>query len=156
MEKYDILEISIRKANIDDLTAILELYAQPGMDDGKVLGLNEAERIFQRMSLYPDYCLYVACEGEHIIGSFALLIMDNLAHLGSASAIVEDVVIAPKDQKKGVGRKMMEFAMHQARKAGCYKLVLSSNKKRRNAHSFYERLGFEQHGYSFLVEITRE
>ena len=46
-----------------------------------------------------------------IVGSFALLIMDNLGHLGAPSAIVEDVVVDPALHGCGIGRQMMEFAL---------------------------------------------
>ena len=47
---------------------------------------------------------------------------------------------------------MMTYARELARQAGCYKLVLSSNRKRERAHAFYESLGFQRHGISFLIE----
>ena len=52
---------------------------------------------------------------------------------------------------RGIGRAMMEHALSEARQAGCYKLALSSHLMRRDAHRFYESLGFERHGYSFAV-----
>jgi GNAT superfamily N-acetyltransferase len=47
---------------------------------------------------------------------------------------------------------MMAHALSEARSAGCYKLALSSNRKRTQAHAFYESLGFVQHGLSFVIE----
>jgi GNAT superfamily N-acetyltransferase len=47
----------------------------------------------------------------------------------------------------------MAYAMDICRAKGCYKLVLSSNQKREDAHRFYEKLGFTKHGYSFLIEF---
>jgi GNAT superfamily N-acetyltransferase len=47
---------------------------------------------------------------------------------------------------------MMNHAMALAHEAGCYKLALSSNLKRTRAHAFYDSLGFERHGVSFLVQ----
>ena len=46
---------------------------------------------------------------------------------------------------------MMAHAREQCRAAGCYKLALSSNLCREAAHLFYESLGFERHGYSFVI-----
>jgi GNAT superfamily N-acetyltransferase len=46
----------------------------------------------------------------------------------------------------------MAHAIEQARAAGCYKLALSSNAKRQAAHAFYESLGFQRHGLSFVIE----
>ena len=151
----DLDTISIRAADTGDLPGVLALYAQPDFDDGHVLPIHEAERLFARFSRYPDYTLYAAEQGGRIIGSFALLIMDNLGHLGAPSAIVEDVVVDPAHHGRGIGQAMMDFAVARARDKRCYKMVLSSNAKRERAHTFYEWLGFERHGYSFRLMLER-
>jgi GNAT superfamily N-acetyltransferase len=144
---------AIRAARPADLAGVLALYAQPELDDGDVLPLADAERILARFARYPDYTLYVAEQHGRIVGSFALLVMDNLGHLGAPSAIVEDVVVDPALQGNGIGRAMMRFAAGKAREKNCYKLVLSSNAKRERAHKFYAALGFERHGYSFRLRF---
>ena len=140
----------IRQATISDLPSILQLYAEV-LDKGQVLSLSEAEVLFQKMSSYPNYKVYVAEQEHQVIGTFALLIMDNLAHRGTPSGIVEDVAVQENLQGKGIGRQMMKYAMQVCSEAGCYKLVLSSNQKRVEVHAFYESLGFDKHGFSFLV-----
>ena len=150
------MKLQIRQATAEDLPAVLALYAQPDMDDGRVLPLQEAQQLLAQFSRYPDYRLYVACNDTQpasTVGTFALLVMHNLAHCGTPSAIVEDVVVSPAHQGRGIGHQMMEHARELARQAGCYKLVLSSNRKRERAHAFYESLGFQRHGLSFLLEI---
>lgn len=145
--------ILIRPATNDDLKSILHIYSQPDMNNENILPLLEAERIFKRINKYPNYKIYVAEHESQVIATFALLIMDNLAHMGAKSGIIEDFVVSEEWQGKGVGRKMMEFAMEVCRKHNCYKLVLSSNKKREKAHSFYKSLGFKKHGFSFIVDV---
>ena len=145
--------IRIRKAGRLDLPDILGLYAQPDLDDGNVLSFQAAECIFLRFSNYPEYSLYVAERNGRVVGSFALLIMENLAHLGAPSAIVEDVAVDATLHGQGIGRAMMDFAADEARKKRCYKLMLSSNAKRERAHAFYESLNFERHGYSFRLAL---
>jgi GNAT superfamily N-acetyltransferase len=147
--------IQVREATAADIPAVLALYAQPELDDGKVLPIDEAVALHQRFARYPDYALYVALERDTVVGSFALLVMDNLGHLGAPSGIVEDVVVAPQRQGHGVGQAMMRFALERCREKRCYKLVLSSNARRARAHAFYEKLGFERHGYSFRVDLDR-
>jgi len=125
-----------------------------------VLSLTDAEKVFAQFSLYPSYRLFVACDlkpqqrvSPEIVGTYALLVMHNLGHQGTPSAIVEDVVVHEAQHSLGIGRFMMKHAMEQAREAGCYKLVLSSNQKRDRAHAFYESLGFQRHGFSFQIEM---
>ena len=144
----------MRPALKADLPAVLALYAQPEIDDGDVLPLDAAERLLERFGDYPDYTLYVAEQGGEVVGSFALLVMDNIGHLGAPSAIVEDVVVAPPLHGRGIGQAMMRFAMERCRRKGCYKLMLSSNAKRERAHAFYEALGFARHGYSFRIDLA--
>jgi GNAT superfamily N-acetyltransferase len=103
------------------------------------------------MARYPDYRLYVAVRDADIVGSFALLIIDNLGHLGAPSAVIEDVVVDPQCQGQGIGTAMMRHALGLCGEKGCYKATLSSNFKRERAHAFYESLGFERHGYSFRI-----
>ncbi len=145
------MDLTIRPAVKADLPAVLRIYAQPAYEDGAVLSREEAERIFERMQRYPDYRLYVALRGETIVGCFALLILDNLGHMGAPAGVVEDVAVDPDHQGQGIGRAMMRHAMELCRARGCYKLTLSSNLRRERAHAFYESLGFERHGYSFWV-----
>jgi GNAT superfamily N-acetyltransferase len=143
----------IRPAATADLPVVLALYAQPDMDNGAVLPIPEAERLFARFATYPDYTLYVAEDDGRVVGTFALLMMDNLGHLGARSAIVEDVIVAQDRHGNGIGQDMMRFAIARAKEKGCYKLMLSSNVKREHAHAFYEKFGFERHGYSFRIDL---
>jgi GNAT superfamily N-acetyltransferase len=147
--------LRIRPAAAADLPAVLALYAQPEIDDGDVLSLDDAARLHEKFARYPDYTLYVAERDGRIFGSFALLIMDNLGHLGARSAIVEDVVVDPAWHGQGIGQQMMRFAVEKCREKGCYKLMLSSNAKRERAHAFYESLGFARHGFSFRIELEK-
>ncbi|QEI06354.1 GNAT family N-acetyltransferase [Pigmentiphaga aceris] len=148
----DIAALTLRVANPADLPAVLGLYAQPGMDD-ETLSVTQAEFVLAEFSRYPSYRLFVACEADgSIVGTYALLIMHNLAHNGAPSAVVEDVVVIAGRRGQGIGRQMMAHAIAEARVAGCYKLALSSNAKRVGAHAFYESLGFAQHGLSFVIE----
>jgi GNAT superfamily N-acetyltransferase len=144
----------MRPATDADLSAVLDLYAQPGFDAGRILSIADARCLLARFADYPDYTLYVAETAGKVVGSFALLVMDNLGHVGSPSAIVEDVVVAPSAQGRGVGRAMMNFAREKCIEKHCYKLILSSNARRERAHAFYESLGFERHGYSFRLDLA--
>ena len=145
--------LHIRLATLADLPDVLRLYAQPDLDNGETLSLDKAAQFFKTIQQYPSYRLFVAELEDHIVGTFMLLVMDNLLHLGAASAIVEAVAVDPAFQSHGIGRQMMHWVMAEAHRSGCYKLVLSSNQTRDRAHAFYDSLGFARHGYSFYVEL---
>ncbi len=147
------MQLLIREADREDLSEIIQLYGQPDMDHGMVLSIEQAEAIFDRMSAYPNYKLFVAVDNCEIVGTFALAIMDNLAHMGASSGLIEDVMVNPDCQGKGIGRQMMAYAVERCRKYGCYKVALSSHMNREKAHQFYEKLGFKKYGYCFSLDL---
>lgn len=145
--------VAIREANESDLARVLSVYRDAGLDTHRSLELHEAQSLFRRMSSYPWYRVYIAEAEDEVVGTFALLIMDNLANGGVPSGVVEDVAVARAAQGHDIGRTMMRFALDECRRHGCYKMLLSSNQMRVEAHRFYEALGFTRHGYSFRVEL---
>jgi ribosomal protein S18 acetylase RimI-like enzyme len=147
------MAVAMREATESDLPRILAIYRDSGLDAHRSLDPPEARRRFRKMSSYPWYRLFVAESDDGIVGTFALLIMDNLANGGAPSGVVEDVAVARAAQGRGIGRAMMELALDECRRHGCYKMLLSSNAMRTAAHGFYEALGFTKHGYSFRVEL---
>jgi GNAT superfamily N-acetyltransferase len=150
------MNLSIRLATVEELPDVLRLYHDTGVERDSSLTLADAEQWFQRIQQYPNYTLWIATLKElddRRVGTFALLVMDNLVHHGSPSGIVEGVAVDPEFQGQGIGRQMMQVAMAQCRAAGCYKLSLTTNLRRKEAHAFYESLGFQKHGYSYQVEL---
>jgi GNAT superfamily N-acetyltransferase len=144
--------IEIREAGEADAPALARLLADLYGADRPSIPVERVVEILRRMRAYPDYRVYVACAGGAVVGMYALLVMDNFARQGTPSAVVEDVVVAVARRRKGIGRALMEDAMRRAWQAGCYKLALTSNVAREDAHRFYEALGFRKHGLAFLVE----
>jgi len=138
-------------ATADDLPVVLALLASLNGPDELPMPLSRAEEIFRRIATYPDYCIWLLSGPQGILGTYSLLIMDNIGHGGAPEAVVENVAVSAVHRSQGAGTRMMHHAMEQARQRGCYKLVLSSNIARERAHAFYDRLGFSRHGISFQV-----
>ena len=47
----------------------------------------------------------------------------------------------------------MEYAIDEAKRAGCYKLALTSHRSRTAAHRFYESLGFEATHEAYRIDF---
>ena len=124
------------------------------MDGEPPLPLSKAERIFRDMNRYDAYDCYLAYENGEAVGTFTLLVFPTLVHDGACDGLVDGVVVAPQWRGRGIGAAMMAEAMRLAANSGCYKLALSSNAKREDAHRFYRALGFREHGVSFHVDIA--
>src|SRR5262249_2273899 len=149
-------EIKIRLATEADLSVIIELYAQPDME-GTALHLEEALPLFREIVTSDRQELFVAeGPGSRILGSFSLSYVQHLTHGGARSASLGDIVVKSESQGLGVGKQMMIFAAERARERGCYKLMLSSATRRINAQAFYETLGYERHGISYMLSLDHE
>lgn len=147
------MNLALRTATAADLPTVLGLLALLDADGMPPLPLAEAERVFARIAAYPDYTVWLTEANGVALGTYSLLIMDNLGHRGAPEGVVENVAVAAAARGRGIGRAMMHHAMERGRARGCYKLVLSSNVARGDAHRFYEGLGFRRHGFSFRVDL---
>lgn len=144
-------ELEIREATVDDLVAVLALYADPDMDGGEVLRLEEAKPRFEALRRDRDHRLFVAQVAGETIGTFSLLVMPNLAHGGRPAGVLENLVVASPWRSRGIGKALVGAAIDLCKQKRCYKLTLSSDLRRGRAHAFYDRLGFERHGVSFRI-----
>jgi GNAT superfamily N-acetyltransferase len=57
-------------------------------------------------------------------------------------ALVEDLVVAPRHRRSGVGRALLEGASEWARAQGASQLILTLWEGNQPAQRFYERLGY--------------
>ena len=149
------LDLRIREAATADLDAVLHLYEAAGLDDPGENDRGAARVFFAQIAAAGGQVLVAEHDGE-LLGTLTFFVLPLLAHQGRPGALVEDVAVHPGAQGGGIGRRLMDEAMRRARKAGCYKLALSSNASRVAAHAFYERLGFTRHGLSFAVALTED
>lgn len=145
-------ELEVRDATRKDIRTLMDLYTAAGLDTRGAHVESEMHVMWDRMrAAAPGVRVFIFSLGGMPVGTYTLFILPLLAHAGAPEAIVEDVAVHPEAQGQGIGRRMMEHARELAREVGCYKLALSSNQRRVEAHAFYERLGFERHGVSFVV-----
>lgn len=141
---------TFREATEEDVPLLVSLHTQLEPNESPLAAEN-AVALFRRTLLYPYYKHFLAYRDTACAGTFALIVMENLGHQGMPFAIIENVVVDRAFRRQGLGRALMEHARTLARQAGCYKLSLSTNLKRREAHAFYESLGMARHGYSFVA-----
>ncbi|MBP3952702.1 GNAT family N-acetyltransferase [Halalkalibacter suaedae] len=145
--------INIMELEKSDLSLYLVLLKE--LDEENNLTLHDSEELLKKTRQYPFYKVYKMVLDEIMVGTFSLLICDSFSHGGKRFAIVENVVVHPNFHRRGIGKEMMRKAIEIAGLNNCYKLMLSSNEKRKEAHAFYEALGFQKHGVSYQTEVIQ-
>ena len=89
-----------------------------------------------------------------VVGVCQLIVFRHLQARGGLCAEVESVHVHPDHRGAGIGAALLHEAMERARALGCYRVQLTSNTARPDAHRFYERLGFvpSHVGFKLLLE----
>jgi GNAT superfamily N-acetyltransferase len=148
--------VIIREAEKRDVPAIVELMKgliiKTSVAEARGAStLAEYEKVFERIWTDPNHKLFVAEIEGRVVGAADLLVVPNLSHRGLPWALIENVVIDESMRRKGFGRELVKHLIDVAKKSGCYKIGLSSDRKRAAAHRLYESLGFDQYGLSFRM-----
>jgi GNAT superfamily N-acetyltransferase len=149
--------VTVREAVEADLPALMRLYVELAIS-GPPVG-EDAHLQPQIRAAFADIkrdsrqALLVAEVDGQVAGTLALFVLPNLSYGGAPWAVIENVVVASAHRRRGVGRALMLEAIERARRAGCYKIQLCSNLQRREAHAFYESLGFKTTHRQFRMDL---
>jgi GNAT superfamily N-acetyltransferase len=147
----------VREASFEDLEAIIRLHEEDELGSHGDVWSPETkpayEAAFQAIARSPENRLFVAVEGREVIGTFQLTFIPNLTGRGAMRVKVESVKVKAARRSGGIGARMMAFAEDYARDHGAAAMELTSNKTRKDAHRFYERLGFSQSHEGFKKKL---
>ena len=82
-----------------------------------------------------------------------LYVMTNDLH-AEPFGLLEDVFVDESQRGSGLGSALVQEVIAAAREAGCYKLIATSRAARPKVHELYERLGFENYGIEFRMNLV--
>lgn len=137
-------EIVVRQVEEGDLDRVVELLELGSLVEGKEdrTDLGPYTAALAEIGARPGGVL-VAEAGGLVVGVCQLIVFRHLQARGGLCAEIESVHVHPEWRGQGIGRLLMASAVDQARELGCYRVQLTSNNRRLEAHRFYESLGFE-------------
>lgn len=137
----------IRRATRADLSEIVRLIADDQLGQTREVWQEPLPEgyihAFESISKDPNQFLAVLEKTGKVVGTFQLTFIPGISHQGSTRAQVEAVRIEASLRGRGLGQAMIQWAIAYSRNKGCHMMQLTSNKSRKEAHRFYERLGFE-------------
>jgi GNAT superfamily N-acetyltransferase len=89
-----------------------------------------------------DGAVLVAEVGGEVVGVCQLLVLRHLQHRGGRCAELESMHVRADHRGRGIGAVLLAAAVGRAEAADCYRIQLTSNLARGDAHRFYEAHGF--------------
>jgi GNAT superfamily N-acetyltransferase len=149
--------LTIREARAEDLEPIVRLH-----EDDTLGGLEDAwtpetravyAAAFAAIAANPDNTLYVAELDGQVVGTFQITVFPTLTGRGATRVRIGAVQVAAHLRSKGIGARMIACAEAEGRARGARSVELSSNKRRTDAHRFYERIGYHRSHEAFKKRL---
>lgn len=134
----DLEGLTIREARRDEVGRLVELIRFGAIDPGVEPegGLGAYEAAFDEIANGPTSILVADLDGLPV-GVLQLIIFRHLQHHGGLCAEIESMHVHPDLRGRGIGGILLEAAVERAKDAGCYRVQLTSNLERVDAHRFY-------------------
>ncbi len=147
------MELSIREASDKDIPSILnllyELERPQPLDDKEI-------KIFKNK--IHDYfsdskkVIFVAEQDEKITGIVSIIYLQRL-NRAKLEMYIPELIVTKKLRYSGIGKKLMQHCINLAKKKKCYRIRLESGNQRKESHTFYKSIGFEQSALTFTKSI---
>jgi GNAT superfamily N-acetyltransferase len=146
--------VTVRVAAALDIPRIVELFEHGSLVDGKEDpgDLAPYDAALTEITRGPGAVLVAEADGE-VVGVSQLIVFRHLQSKGGLCAEVESVHVHPDWRGQGIGRVLMGAAVARARALGCYRVQLTSDNARPDAHRFYAALGFEASHQGFKLSL---
>lgn len=145
-----------RTATRADLPAIVALL----LDEDTVIDPATVEpderylRAFEAVDRDPrNEMIVLAAPDGTVLGCVQLTYIPGLGRHGEERALIEAVRIRADRRGEGLGRELLTWSIERARARGCGLVQLTSNKRRADAHRFYENLGFARSHDGFKLAL---
>lgn len=151
------MELLFRDATKNDLAQIVDLLANDNLGSQREDAskpLNSAYlRAFEQISADSNNQLVVVESDEKIAGILQITYIPYLTYIGSWRCLIEGVRVHKDFRGQGLGTKLFEWAIQQAKEKDCKIVQLTSDKQRSDAIRFYESLGFKATHEGFKLKL---
>ena len=139
---------SIRKAEQSDaamVKCLLEELENREFDQGIF------DRIYAEYLHTPLAIMQVAVHSEDEIVGFISCKGQSLLHHEGLVFEIQELIVTAAHQGKGVGRELVAALKPELALLGAKSLEVTSNKRRKEAHAFYQSMGFLNSHEKFTI-----
>lgn len=148
-------DVVVTRATREDVADIAALLRDDVIGAGREgTDLTPYLAAFDAVDADPQQFLAIVRDEQDVpVGTLQLTFVPGLSRGGAMRMIVEGVRVHSTTRGSGLGGALMEWAHDQARARGVTLVQLTSDKRRPEAHRFYERLGYVATHEGFKLEV---
>jgi PhnO protein len=144
-------EVEIRRAKDSDSSCIHNFIE---ILENQTFKKNEQEKIFLE-NLNNANNIYLIAEVENEIVGFLSCHVQNLLHHNGLIGEIQEMFVHENSRNLGIGHKLVNQLKNIAREKEIIQLEVTSNIKRKNAHSFYENQDFINTHKKFVCKFNK-
>ncbi|MBY0148780.1 GNAT family N-acetyltransferase [Neobacillus niacini] len=146
--------MSIKKAEIDDLDSLAELFDSYRVFYKQESNLEGARAFLKERFLNEDSVVFIAYDDESKPAGFVQLYPTFSSVSMKKSWILNDLYVNASVRKKGFGEKLIQKAMGLAEETGAKGLSLETGQDNVTAQRLYEKIGFKKESnYFYYLSI---
>lgn len=136
--------MQVVRAQKDHAEALIPLFDSYRQGYGVNSNLSLAEEFICARLANQDTCLLIAIEQEYAVG-FAHLYYSYSSVAAKRLLILNDLFVAPRARRRGVGYALLQAAEAYACEAGCRGIKLETQNQNLAAKNLYEKAGYVRH-----------
>ncbi len=139
--------LKFRTATLDDLPTIIAMIADDQLGQAREDASPPLDQryldAFAAIERDPNQMLVAVEQAGAVIGCMQITFIPGISRRGAWRGQIESVRVARSKRGGGIGAAMFEWGIAECRRRGCSLVQLYTDKSRKDAHRFYERLGFK-------------
>jgi len=138
--------MQVRRIRSEELAGLLKLYENfPHHDAPPLSSEGEAEQeVWSGICANPSLRYYAAEVDGALVSTCTLTLIPNLLHGRRPYGLIENVVTDPDQRQRGYATAVLHYALNEAGREGCYKVMLLTGSKLEETLRFYENAGFKR------------
>jgi ribosomal protein S18 acetylase RimI-like enzyme len=152
-------ELLFRQAEAKDLDEMVKMLADDPLGKTRENYRHPLPKqyikAFEAIQSDPNNELMVAALEGNIIGVLQITFTPYITHQGGWRATIEGVRTDESVRGKGIGTKMITWAIERAKTRNCHLVQLTTDKSRTDALRFYENLGFKATHEGLKLKLNR-
>ena len=151
----DVARVTFRSAVPDDIEPHHDLYRELIPDEAP--DTSDMRSALVSILDNPRFGQIVIGELDgRIIATCQVIAYDNLIRSPQRKAMIDSVVVKDGYRHRGIGTIMMQWVLDNLGSETTSKIIVSTAYHRKEAHGLYEKLGFDQSGYSYIFSFSRK
>ena len=142
------IDVTIRAVEAADMEALADLITQLGYETRT----SEMQMRMETILANKNYATFVAVSKGKVCGMVGTFTRYTYEH-NSPSANIIALVVSKEMRGHGVGHALIAAAEKNLAERNIRRVAVLTRFERKEAHVFYEKLGYTKNGFRFLKEL---